>query len=94
MYTNSVPFSQQLLWNNFNDPMLKYYRTEYKNDWEYLYLQHLDQVSLKNRLSDVISKFFKLICGLFLRKQINEINSTSAKSSKPAASRQTHALVA
>lgn len=78
MYTNSVPFSQQLLWNNFNDPMLKYYRTEYKNDWEYLYLQHLDQVSLKNRLSDVISKFFK----------------TSAKSSKPAASRQTHALVA
>ena len=78
MYTNSVPFSQQLLWNNFNDPLLKYYRTEYKNDWEYLYLQHLDQVSLRNRLSNVISKFVK----------------TSAKSSKPVANQQTHALVA
>lgn len=78
MYTNSVPFSQQLLWNNFNDPMLKYYRTEYKNDWEYLYLQHLDQVSLKNRLSNVISVIYKKI---------------TAKSSEPVASRQTHALV-
>ena len=79
MYTNSVPFSQQLLWNNFNDPMLKYYRTEYKNDWEYLYLQHLDQVSLKNRLSNVISGIYKKLI---------------AKSSKPVANQQTHALVA
>ena len=78
MYTNSVPFSQQLLWNNFNDPMLKYYRTEYKNDWEAMYLQHCAERSLSNRFSNVISKFFK----------------TSAKSSEPVASRQTHALVA
>jgi hypothetical protein len=88
MYTNSVPFSQQLLWNNFNDPLLKYYRTEYKNDWEYLYLQHLDEVSLRNRLINVISKFYVLICDLFLRKQ------TNAKSSRPVANQQTHALVA
>jgi|SaaInlV_125m_DNA_1040241.scaffolds.fasta_scaffold343124_1 hypothetical protein len=78
MYTNSVPFSQQLLWNNFNDPLLKYYRTEYKNDWEYLYLQHLDEVSLRTRLINVISKFFK----------------ANAKSSRPVANQQTHALVA
>lgn len=62
-----------------NDPMLRYYRTEYKADWEYLYLRHLEEVSLERKLRNVLSKIYKKFI---------------AKSSEPVANQQTHALVA
>jgi len=55
----NYPRVHPLLLQYDNHPMLKYYQSEYKADWEYQFVRHLEERSLRAKLGNVISKIRK-----------------------------------